>query len=297
MTTINSRKPFRSAKTEVKELIDTRHADKMPSKAYQLAFTDWEFLLREELRPVRLMLELLKPELMMKEEHIESTIVIFGSARIPEPKAAQSRLETARRALKAEPANKDLIRAVQLAERIVEKSHYYTEAQKLGYLITSQCQSDRKREHVVVTGGGPGIMEAANRGAYEANGKSIGFNIVLPTEQDPNPYISPELCFQFHYFAMRKMHFLIRASALIAFPGGYGTLDELFEALTLLQTKKFKLKMPILLFGKEFWKRIINFDALVEEGMVSPEDLHLFHYVETAEQAWTAICEHYKNHS
>jgi len=292
----NSRKPFRSAKTEVKELIDTGRSHKLPSKSYQLAFTDWEFLLREELRPVRLMLELLKPELMMKEEHIESTVVIFGSARIPEPKVAQSRLEATQLALKADPKNKDLIKFVKLAEQIVKKSHYYTEAQRLGYLISSQCQQEKKRENVVVTGGGPGIMEAANRGAYEANAKSIGMNIVLPLEQDPNPYISPELCFQFHYFAMRKMHFLIRARALIAFPGGFGTLDELFEALTLLQTKKFKLKMPILLFGKEYWQRVINFDVMVDEGMISPEDLELFQYVETAEQAWKVICDHQTEH-
>jgi len=295
--TEKARKPFRSARTEVKRLLKTGKVDKVPSKSYQLAFTDWEFLLRKELRPIRLMLELLKPELIQREERIKSTIVIFGSARIPEPQRAKKQLMQAKRALKAHSRNATLAKTVKIAESIYAKSHYYEEAQKLAQLISTHCQPrdpSKPREFVVVTGGGPGIMEAANRGAYDVKGKSIGLNIVLPMEQGPNPYISPELCFQFHYFAIRKMHFLIRSRALIAFPGGFGTLDELFEALTLLQTGKIKHKMPILLFGKTYWTQIINFDKLAEEGMISYEDLKLFQYVETAEQAWNVIADFYK---
>ncbi len=290
-------KPFRSAKTEVKRLLKTRKTRKTShSQAYQLAFTDTEFLLHKDLRPIRLMLELLKPESIQREERIKSTIVVFGSARLPEPRVAKQRLLAARRALKAHPQNPDLVSQVKIAASIEAKSHYYLEAQKLGYLISTKCQkaTQQDREFVIVTGGGPGIMEAANRGAYDAKAKSIGLNIVLPMEQGHNPYISPELCFQFHYFAIRKMHFLIRARALIAFPGGFGTLDELFETLTLLQTGKIKHKMPILLFGKDYWTKIIDFHQLAEEGMIAHEDLTLFQYVETAEQAWQIIADFYQ---
>ena len=290
------RPPFRSAKTEVKSLLKSSKKRPIPSQSYQLAFTDWEFLLRKELRPIRLMLELLKPELIQREEKIKSTIVIFGSARIPEPRIAKKRLTAAKHALKTEPNNATLLTAVKQAESIYLKSNYYTEAQKLAQLISSHCQkpNSQQKEFVVVTGGGPGIMEAANRGAHEVNAKSIALNIVLPLEQGPNPYVTPELSFQFHYFAIRKMHFLIRSRALIAFPGGFGTLDELFEALTLLQTRKIKHKMPILLFGKAYWSKIINFTHLADEGMISHEDLNLFQYVETAEQAWKIIADFYQ---
>lgn len=283
-------KLFRSAKTEVKQL-----PKKPKYPAYKLAFLDEDFMLRRSLRAVRLQLELLKPELMQQDEHIASTVVVFGSARTIEPKQAKALLADAKKHLATKPKNTKLIQAVKAAEETVKRSFYYAQARKLGALI-SQYQKqhpEQKREFVVVTGGGPGIMEAANRGAKDVKAKSIGLNIVLPFEQAPNPYISPELCFQFHYFAVRKMHFLIRARALVCFPGGYGTLDELFETLTLLQTKKIK-PMPLLLFGKDYWSRLINFDVLVEDGMISKQDLSLFEFVETAEDAWQKIANFYQ---
>jgi hypothetical protein len=258
------------------------------SPSYRLAYTDHDFLLRDELRPVRLELELLKPELILKEHGIESTIVIFGGTRIPEPKVAHQQLAEAEAAVRKDPANEFAAREMEIARRIFEKSKYYEEARKLASLISKASKNSNHFNFVVITGGGPGIMEAANRGAYEVGAESIGLNIVLPFEQKPNEYITPELCFQFHYFAIRKMHFLMRAKALVVFPGGFGTLDELFETLTLIQTKKIK-PMPVLIFGREFWERIINFDGLVEEGTISPEDIELFKYVETAEEAWEII--------
>jgi uncharacterized protein (TIGR00730 family) len=250
-----------------------------PESAYRLAFTDSEFLLREELRPVRMQLELLKPELVQRERGIESTIVIFGSARILPPEVATRLL--------AQAQNSDDAAAVRRAEMQVMMSGYYEEARRFAALVTT-----RSREHAspiyVVTGGGPGVMEAGNRGAHEVGGQSIGLNIVLPHEQAPNPYITPELCFQFHYFALRKMHFLMRSIGLVCFPGGFGTLDELFETLTLIQTGKCR-RRPILLFGREFWERLINFDALIDTGMISPQDVNLFHYVESAEEAWAVL--------
>jgi uncharacterized protein (TIGR00730 family) len=261
------------------------------SPSYRLAYADTDFLLKDELRPVRLQLELLKPELLQQEYGIHSTIVIFGSTRIPDVKTATKQLQKAETAAAASPADEALSRKVQIARRILDKVHYYDEAQELGRIITTESREGGGREAVVITGGGPGLMEAANRGAHEADGKSIGLNIVLPREQCPNPYITPELSFQFHYFAVRKMHFLMRARALVAFPGGFGTLDELFETLTLIQTKKVK-PVPVLLFGKEYWQRIINFDALVDEGTIEPEDLDLIQYVETAKEAWDVIHSH-----
>ena len=250
-----------------------------PESAYRLAFTDNDFLLREELRPVRMQLELLKPEMVQKEAGIESTIVIFGSARILSPEAAAAGL--------AEAQARDDAAAIRIAESRVLMSRYYDEARRFAALVT-QRTADMDTPIYVVTGGGPGIMEAGNRGAFEVGGKSIGLNIVLPHEQEPNPYITPELCFQFHYFALRKMHFLMRSIALVCFPGGFGTLDELFETMTLVQTGKCR-KRPILLFGREFWSRLINFDVLIETGMISPADVHLFRYVETAEEAWAVL--------
>jgi uncharacterized protein (TIGR00730 family) len=250
-----------------------------PESAYRLAFTDNDFLLREELRPVRMQLELLKPEMVQMEAGIKSTIVIFGSARILSPEAAAAGL--------AEAQARDDASAVRTAENRVLMSRYYDEARRFAALVT-QRTADMDTPVYVVTGGGPGIMEAGNRGAFEVGGKSIGLNIVLPHEQEPNPYITPELCFQFHYFALRKMHFLMRSIALVCFPGGFGTLDELFETMTLVQTGKCR-KRPILLFGREFWSRLINFDVLIETGMISPDDVHLFRYVETAEEAWAVL--------
>jgi len=283
-------KLFRSAKTEAKQATKR----KGPSTSYRLAFLDPDFLLRRSLRSVRLQLELLKPELALQDEHIESTVVVFGSARIQSPRTAKAEFTLAKEALAISPNKPQLKRNLEKAKAQLEKSKYYEEARKLAALISSDCQKEQQRQFVIVTGGGPGIMQAANQGAYDVKAKSIGLNIVLPQEQGPNPYISPELCFQFHYFAIRKMHFLIRARALVCFPGGYGTLDELFETLTLLQTKKIR-PMPLLLFGKEYWSRLINFDMLVDEGMISPEDLRYFQYVETAEEAWQQISVFYKN--
>jgi uncharacterized protein (TIGR00730 family) len=257
------------------------------SASYRLAYQDIDFLLRDELRAVRLQLELLKPELMLQEQHIESTIVIFGSARIPDPEAAEANLVTAQAEYRKSGDDPKLARNVETARKNLENSRYYEEARKLGNLISRFTDKDKL---VVVTGGGPGIMEAANRGAHDAGVQSIGMNIVLPFEQTPNPYITPDLAFQFHYFAIRKMHLLMRAKGLVVFPGGFGTMDELFETLTLIQTRKI-LSMPVLLFGQSFWERIVNFDALVEEGTISASDLKLFTYVETAEEAWGIIAK------
>jgi uncharacterized protein (TIGR00730 family) len=240
------------------------------------------------LRPVRLQLELLKPEVIQHEQNIESTVVIFGGSRIQDPESATERFMSLQAEVRRNPADPELAMKLEKAQRSVENSRYYDEARKLARLISSNCQCSGKLTHVVTTGGGPGIMEAANRGAHEAGAKSIGLNIVLPHEQAPNPYITPELSFQFHYFAVRKMHFLIRARALVVFPGGFGTLDELFEVLTLVQTGKVKA-IPIILFGEEFWHRVVNFDSLVEEGTISAQDLELFQFVETAEEAWELI--------
>jgi hypothetical protein len=220
-------------------------------------------------------------------------VVIFGSTRIPDATTAAQRLAHAEARQRQEPMNPALIRAVDIARRIAAKVHYYDEARKLARLITTESRQADGSRLVVITGGGPGIMEAANRGAYDADGPSIGLNIVLPHEQAPNSYITPDLSFQFHYFALRKMHFLLRAKALVTFPGGFGTLDELFETLTLLQTHKVR-PVPVLLFGEAYWSQLIRFDLLVEEGTIDPEDLHLFQYVETAEQAWAAIKAFYQ---
>ena len=279
--------PFVSAHEEVAA---TRPCDDTPqcrSASYRLAFQDPDLLLRDELRPVRLQLEVLKPELILQEQHIESTVVVFGSARIPDPQTAESRLVSIQAEYSRKKDDSLLARKVALARKALENSRYYDEARKLGHLISSNTGKDKL---VVVTGGGPGIMEAANRGAHEAGIPSIGMNITLPHEQNPNPYITPDLNFQFHYFAIRKMHLLMRAKSLVAFPGGFGTLDELFETLTLIQTRKVQ-PIPVLLFGQAFWERIVNFEALVEEGTISPEDLDLFVFVDTAEEAWELISE------
>ncbi|WP_374674579.1 LOG family protein [Ideonella sp.] len=254
-----------------------------PESSYRLAFTDEAFLLRQELRPVRMQLELLKPELIQQEQGIRATVVIFGSARIPPREVAEQRVTDARAVGDAA--------AVARAETQLRMSGFYEEARRFAAIVTERSRA-MARPIVVCTGGGPGIMEAGNRGAHETGGKSIGLNIVLPHEQAPNPYITPELCFQFHYFALRKMHFLMRSVALVCFPGGFGTLDELFEALTLMQTGKCR-RRPILMFGREFWTRLIDFDHLIETGMVSPGDEQLFRFVETAEEAWSLLAEDY----
>jgi uncharacterized protein (TIGR00730 family) len=255
--------------------------------SYALAFADPEFLLQPELRPVRMQLELLKPEMVQSEEGIESTIVMFGSARILPADDAQARLTAA----EALPDGSERELALRQAKRHVDMSRYYEEARSFASMVTTHS-AQLQTPIYVVTGGGPGIMEAGNRGAFEVGGKSIGLNIVLPHEQEPNPYITPRLCFQFHYFALRKMHFLMRSVALVCFPGGFGTLDELFEVLTLMQTGKCR-KRPVLLFGRDFWTKLINIDLLVDTGMISPGDVQLFHYVETADEAWNTLQQVY----
>ena len=262
-----------------KEAISTPQTQ---NPAYRLAFQDMDFLLREDLRPIRFQLELLKPQLLLAEANIASTFVMYGSARIPEPDKAQALLEL---------ATDDKSRAI--AEKLVEKSRYYEVARELARIASSiPLDESGKRQFVVCSGGGPSIMEAANRGAQDVGAESIGLNIVLPHEQAPNPYVTPALSFQFHYFALRKMHFLLHARALAAFPGGFGTFDELFELLTLIQTGKIA-PIPVLLVGRSFWERVVNFDALVEEGVVSEKDLGIFTYVETAQEAWDAVQRFY----
>jgi uncharacterized protein (TIGR00730 family) len=263
MKNADRKHPMRQSRQDVEEVKTVPDTPQTRSPAYALAFADSDFLCREELRPVRLQLELLKPEIMMDEEGIESTIVLFGGARIPEP------------------AKKDTARTKTLADL----SKYYEEARRFAEIMTERSDG---RKDVIVTGGGPGVMEAGNRGAIDAGGRSIGLNIVLPHEQAPNEYVSPELCFNFHYFAIRKMHFLMRAKAVAVFPGGFGTLDETFEALTLIQTNRME-RLPFLLFGEAFWRSIINWEALADAGTIAAEDLGLFHFVETADEAVAII--------
>ncbi|WP_170457342.1 TIGR00730 family Rossman fold protein [Ruegeria arenilitoris] len=254
--------PFRDAHTDRSTASEVPDTPQTRSPSYRLAFADDDFLCREELRPVRLQLELLKPEMIMAERQITSTIVMFGGARIPEP------------------AKKDSARTATLAGL----SQYYDEAREFARLMTEKSKQSGCRENVIVTGGGPGVMEAGNRGAKDAGGCSIGLNIVLPHEQAPNAYVTPDLSFNFHYFAIRKMHFLMRARAITIFPGGFGTMDELFESLTLIQTGRME-RVPFLLFGREFWERVINWEALADAGTISEEDLDLFRFVDTAQEA------------
>ena len=256
--------------------------------AYRRADSDSDFLQRDELRAVRLQLEWFKPELIQQDEGIESTIVVFGSARLLEPHAAQDQLEQAEQALAQSPNDTVKQQAVAIAKNQLALAPYYDEAREFGRLVSSTCQLDDRCEYVIVTGGGPGIMEAGNRGAADVGAKSIGLNIALPFEQEPNPYITPNLCFQFRYFALRKMHFLNRAKALVVFPGGFGTMDELFETLTLIQTGKVT-DVSIVLMGKDYWEDLINWKKFVEYGLISPKDLSLFHFAETATEAWEII--------
>lgn len=256
--------------TEVPDTPQTR------APAYKLAFDDKDFLTREELRPVRLQLELLKPEMILTERGIESTVILFGGARIPEP-------------------GKDAWAAKNATQKknLEANAKYYTEAREFARLASLYSATTYNKEMVVTTGGGPGVMEAGSRGADDVGAPSIGLNIVLPHEQAPNEYVTPDLCFNFHYFAIRKMHFLMRAKAIAVFPGGFGTMDEMFEALTLIQTKRME-PVPFLLFGKEFWTKVIDFKELADQGTISPDDLDLFHFVDTAEEGWALIANHYE---
>ena len=278
------RSRFHKAKDDAQFAQQATSTPQTASEAYKLAFQDTDFLLREDLRPVRFQLELLKPELLLDEAKIESTLVIYGSARIPEPDQADG-LEAA--------ATDDASR--NIARRLKAKARYYDEARKLARLASQvPVDANGDRNFVVCSGGGPSIMEAANRGAADEGRESIGLNIVLPHEQAPNRYVTPSLSFQFHYFALRKIHFLLRARAVAVFPGGFGTFDEMFELLTLIQTGKIK-PIPIVLFGKQFWNRVVDFEALVEEGVISARDLKLFTFVEHAEEAWDVIQSFYAN--
>jgi uncharacterized protein (TIGR00730 family) len=265
------------------------HADAglpLQADAYRLAFADPEFLLRRETRGIRFQLEMLKPDLDQQAQGIENTIVVFGSARFPDPQAAQAQLAQARRGGDA--------KALAKAERDIRNAGHYEQARLFGRLVAEHSSRLPEKERLYIcTGGGPGVMEAANRGAHEMGAPTVGLNIALPHEQQGNPYISPSLSFKFHYFALRKMHFMIRAKALVAFPGGFGTLDELFEILTLVQTGKSE-PVPVVLFGSAFWKRLINFDVLVEEGVIAAADMDLFSFVDTPQAAWEAIQSFYR---
>ncbi len=263
-----------------------KSSDWLEPEAHRLAFADPEFLLRRETRGIRFQLEMLKPDLAQAEAGIEHTVVVFGSARFVDRAAAQAQLQIAQQSGQAQDIDK--------AKSLVRNAEHYENARVFAHLVAQSCSCLPKAEQLFIcTGGGPGIMEAANRGAQEAGAPSVALNIALPHEQHPNPYVTPELSFKFHYFALRKMHFMMRAKALVAFPGGFGTLDELFEVMTLVQTRKAS-PVPILLFGTAFWKSLINMDVLIEEGTISPSDLHSFHYVDTPEAAWQAICDFYQ---
>ena len=278
--------PKRIFATSKVDAAAAKHVPSSPqteSEAYKLAFQDTDFLLREDLRPVRFQLELLKTELLMNEANIASTFVFYGSARVPEPAKAQAMLDAARTEWDK-----------KVAAKLVAKSHYYDVARALAAKVSLfPVDEDGKRHFVVCSGGGPSFMEAANRGAQDVGMDSIGLNIVLPHELLPNIYVSPDLSFQFHYFALRKMHFLLRARAVAVFPGGFGTFDEMFELLTLIQTGKVR-PLPILLFGREFWERVVDFEGLAEEGVINKHDLDLITWCESADEAWDAVCRHYE---
>jgi len=260
--------------------------------SYRRADLDNDFLSGHSVRGLRLQIDYLKPEHLLEQHGIRNTIVVFGSTRICEPAAARRRVDTLRAALKDDPADQELAHRLAVAERILTKSHYYEVAREFARLVSEAGKTEKGPHCTVVTGGGPGIMEAANRGAFDAGAETLGFNISLPHEQYPNPYVTPGLCFNFHYFAMRKLHFMMRAKALVACPGGFGTFDELFEALTLVQTRKVK-PIPVVLVGESYWRGAVNFEFLVEEGVIAEEDLDLFWYAETAQEAWDGILHWY----
>jgi uncharacterized protein (TIGR00730 family) len=261
------------------------NGNELQADAYRLAFADPEFLLRRETRGIRFELEMLKPDLAQQDLGIDNTVVVFGSARVREAAIAQEQLSVAEASGNAQ--------AIARARALLRNSAYYEQAREFARIVARYSARCPKEDQLYIcTGGGPGIMEAANRGAHDEGALNVGLNIALPHEQSGNPYISPELCFKFHYFALRKMHFMMRAKALVAFPGGFGTLDELFEVITLVQCRKAK-PVPIVLFGSDYWKRLVNFDVLVEEGTISAEDLNLFTYVDDPQVAWDYILKFY----
>ena len=272
--------------SSAREATEQQSQDLLEHPSYRLAFADDDFLMQDELRHVRLQLEYLKPQLILEQNQIKATVVVFGSARFVDRATAQGQLEAAEQSGHAQELAK--------AQAMVRNAEHYENARVFAQLVARACSCLPDDEKLFIcTGGGPGIMEAANRGAQEAGAPSVALNIALPHEQHPNPYVTPDLSFKFHYFALRKMHFMMRAKALVAFPGGFGTLDELFEVMTLVQTRKAR-PVPILLFGTTFWKGLINMELLIEEGTISASDLQLFHYVDTPEDAWQAICKFYQ---
>jgi uncharacterized protein (TIGR00730 family) len=279
--------------SSAREATEQQSQDLLEHPSYRLAFADDDFLMQDELRHVRLQLEYLKPQLILEQNQIKATVVVFGSARFVSRQQAERMVAEATTELAQYPEAFELQQKLKDAKRQLKNSAYYEAAAEFSRIVTEHSQSCPDTSLMIISGGGPGVMEAANKGAYQAGGQSIGLNIVLPHEQKPNPYITPQFCFRFHYFAIRKMHFLQRARALVAFPGGFGTLDELFETLTLLQTGKANT-VPVILYDKHFWTRLINFDLLVEEGLIKAEDMQLIQFVDTPEQAWQAICECYK---
>jgi len=280
----------RSDDKSLRERVEANRRAILSSPSYRLAELDIDFIGRPEQRPVRMQLELQKAETLLRENNIRSTVVVFGGTQIVEREAAEARLKAAKHALEQQRDDSHAQRDVARAESVLAKSHYYDEAREFGRLVSSMSESNGKSDFVVMTGGGPGIMEAVNRGAFEAGAKSVGLNIELPHEQEPNPYITPELCIQFHYFAMRKFHFILRAAALVTFPGGFGTLDELFDALTLRQTGRMQ-EIPIIMYGSDYWRRVINFQALADEGVIADQHLELVHYADSPQEAWSTIAK------
>ena len=276
-----------------KEELDSLTEELTRSPSYRLAYEDADFLDSDEARPVRLQLELMKPDTFLRRHNVRSTLVVFGSTRIPSPDQANARLEHLLKQQQERPDDDSLVASVASARARVKQSRYYAEARKFAGIMSRQFQHEHRRDFVVLTGGGPGIMEAANRGAHDVGARTVGLNITLPQEQVPNPYITPDLCFKFHYFGLRKMHFMLRARALVAFPGGYGTLDELFEALTLIQTRKIR-RIPIVLVGKPFWQKAVNFEFLVEEGVIEAADVGLFSLVDSADEAVALLQDYYQ---
>jgi len=267
----------------------------LTSPSYTLAQDDPSLLAKVEMRGVRMLLELGKPELALQADKIESTVIVFGGTQIVERSAAERRLSDARRAAQADPGDRRLQREVERSTRLLDFSKYYDAAREFARIVSIDNQCEDQRDYVVVTGGGPGIMEAANRGAFDVGCKSIGLNIKLPAEQQPNPFITPELCFQFKYFALRKFHFILRAAAVVLFPGGFGTLDEMFETLTLRQTHRMQ-PVPIILFGRDYWAKVIDFQHLADTGVIADRHLDLFTYAETPEEAWQQILDFHARH-
>jgi uncharacterized protein (TIGR00730 family) len=272
------------------ERVEANRRAILASSSYRLAELDVDFIGRPEQRPIRMQLELLKAETVLREHGVRSAVVVFGGTQIVPREEALLRLEAAKRAVAEAPDNPRAVRELARVERILANSHFYDEAREFGRIVASHCPpgSGGKCDFVVMTGGGPGVMEAANRGAFDIGAQSVGLNIELPHEQEPNPYITPELCLQFHYFAMRKFHFILRAAALVIFPGGFGTLDELFDALTLRQTGRMQ-EIPIIMYGSAYWHKVIDFQALADEGVIADQHLELVHYADSPEQAWEII--------